>query len=74
MTYDFETKLNLPGDKYGGSSGIRGASPSGRAANKSTGGKKPTGKKASGSSPARTGGTSTTSGAKTSHKNKKTTK
>ena len=73
LGYDFDSKLYLPADKYSGTGGIRGISP-GRADKKTTGGgKKPTGKKASNSSP-RAGGMSTTSGAKTSHKNKKTTK
>ena len=71
LSYDFDSKLNIPGDKYG--SGARASSPRG-GANRSTGGKKKPAQKGSGSSPGRTGGASTTSGAKTSHKNKKTTK
>ena len=74
MSYEFDNKLYLPENKYGGTGGVRGVSPNNRAENKSKGGgKKPTGKKASNNAPS-DHETSTTSGAKTSHKNKKTTK
>jgi len=60
--------LNLPGDKYDKyDTKGRGISPSNKKGTK----KRTTGK---GATSPRTGGMSTTSGTKTSHKNKKTTK